>query len=120
MIFGSENELADHEFLKTIFKMVTNLNNYVTVDDEDDNGFGYHYRDDMIAKFKQDIFNKSFDHQDQDECDDSLQKGIKFWLNYVVVNEGAPTPDNIHDYNFNDPGMDFFRGSRYDQELREI
>ena len=74
MLFGSESELAVHGFLKTNFKMVTNLNNYVTYDDEDDNGFGYHYRGDMIAKFKQNLSNRSFDHQDQDNCDDSLQK----------------------------------------------
>ena len=120
-IFGSENVLAVYGFLKTAFKMVIKLNDYVKDDDDDDkDDFGYHYRDNLIAQFKQVLYNKSFSHQDQDKRDDSLQKRIKVWPNYVVDYEGAPIPDNVNDYDYNDPEMGFyFRGLKYDPELRE-
>ena len=74
----------------------------------------------MIAQFKQDSTNKSFSHQDQDKRDDGLQKRIKFWLNYVFK-MGGPIPDNVYDYDYNDPGTGyFFRGSKYDPEHREF
>ena len=63
IIFGCENSLAVYGFLKTYFKLVTNLKDYVK-DDDDDDDFRYHYRDNMIAQFKQDFWNKSFSHQD--------------------------------------------------------
>ena len=73
----------------------------------------------MIAQFQQDLYNKSFSHQYQDKRNDNLQKRIKLWLNYVVVNEGAPRPNNVNDYDYNDPGMDFYlRGSKYYLEPR--
>ena len=94
--------------------MFTNLNDYVQNDDDEDD-FGCHYRDNMIAQFKQE------NHQDQDKRDDGLQKRIKFRLNYVVVNEGAPKPDNVFDYDYNDSKKDFFfRGFKYDPEHREL
>ena len=68
--------------------MVTYLNDNVK-DNDDDDDIGYHHRDNMIAQFKQDLYNKSFSHQHQDKRDDSLKKRITFWLNYVVVNAGA-------------------------------
>ena len=75
----------------------------------------------MIAQFKQDIFNKIFSHQDQDKRESSLQKRIKLWFTHVVVKEGAPIPDNVYNYHYDDAEMGFyFRGSRYDTELREI
>ena len=40
--------------------MLTNLIDYVKDGDQDDNGFGYHYRGNMTAEFKQDSYNKSF------------------------------------------------------------
>ena len=49
-----------------------------------------------------------------------VSKGIKFWFVYVVVNERAPIPDNVYEYDYNDPEIGFFRGSRYDPELREF
>ena len=60
--------------------MVTNLNNNVTDDDEGDNGFGYHKRDNMIAQFQQDLYNKKISLQNQDKRDDSLQKKFNFGL----------------------------------------
>ena len=53
VIFGSKNSLALYGFLKTYFRMVTILNEFVK-DDDDDDDFGYHHRDNMIALFKQD------------------------------------------------------------------
>ena len=33
----------------------------------------------------------------------------------------GPIPDNVYDYEYNDPGIGyFFRGSKYDPELREL
>ena len=87
--------------------MVTKFNDYFK-DNDDDEDFGYHSRDDMIAQFKQDFFNKSFSHQDQDKRETKLQKRIKIWLDYVVVNEGAPIPENVYDYDHNDDGMGFY------------
>ena len=96
MIYGSENALAVYGFLKTNFRMVTNVIIYVK-DDEDADDLGYHYRSNMITQFKQDFYIKSFSHQDQNKRDDSLQKRINFWLSYLVVNEGAPIPDSVYD-----------------------
>ena len=108
-------------FLKTYLRMVLNLNDYVKDDEDDDVDFGYLYRDNMIAQFKKDLYNKNFSHLDQDKRDDGHRKSNKFWLNYVVVNEVAPIPDNVYVYDYNNPEMDFyFRGSGYDKELREI
>ena len=85
MIFGSEDDLPVHGFLKTYFLMVTDMKDYVTLDDKDyDADFSYNYRDNMIAQFKQDFNNETFSHQDQDKRDDGLRKRIKFWLNHVV------------------------------------
>ena len=107
--------------------MVTNLNNYVKDNDDDDDDeddddnkddFEYLFRDNMIA---QDIYKTSFVHQDQDKRDDSFQRRIKLRLNYVVVNEGAPIPDIVYDFDFNDREMDYcFWGSRCDPALGEL
>ena len=65
--------------------MCTNLNNYVPLlpwlDDEDEEKqWGYGCIDDMIAQFKQDLYNKKFSLHDQGKCDeiDTLQNGTKF------------------------------------------
>ena len=57
--------------------MVTNFNDYFK-DNDDDEDFGYQYRDDMIAQFKQNFLNKSFSHQDQDKRETKLQKILNF------------------------------------------
>ena len=47
--------------------MVTNMKDYLTLDDYDDDAdFRYNFRVTMIAHFKQDLYNKIFDHQYQD------------------------------------------------------
>ena len=68
-----------YEFLGTYFKMVSNSNDFVEDDDEDDreDEFEYHFRDNMIAQFKQDLYNKIFSHGDQDERGNSFQKRTK-------------------------------------------
>ena len=34
---------------------------------------------------------------------------------------GGPIPENVFDYDYNDPGIGyFFRGSKYDLELEEL
>ena len=122
MIFGSVDVLPMYGFLKTYIMMVRNMKGYVTLDADDaDADFIYGYRDTMIAQFKQDLFNKNFSLQDRDKRDNSLQKRIKFWLNYVVVNEGAPIPDNVYDYDYNDDALVYLlRGAKNDLELREL
>ena len=84
----------------------TNLKKYLTLRlDDDDVDFRYNYRDTMTAQFKQDLYNKSFSHQDQDKCEEGLQKRIEHWFNYDNKNYGKSF---------------FFRRSKYDPELREI
>ena len=81
MIFGSVNDLPVYGFLETCFMMVTNLNNYVTDDEDDDKDeFGYYYRDNMTAQFEKDLLNKNISVQFQRKFDenDTLQKRIKF------------------------------------------
>ena len=94
------------------------MKDYVTLDpDDDDDDFRLNSTVTMIAHFKQDLYNKSFSHQDQDKRDDGLQKRINFWPNYVV-SQGGPIPDNVYDYKYIDEGIAyFFRGSKYDPEL---
>ena len=119
MLFGSVDILPVYGFLKTFIFMVINMKDYVTLDPDDadaDNRYGY--RDTMIAQFKQDFYNKNFSLQDQDKRNKSLQKRNKFWLNYVVVNEGSPVPDNVYDNDYNDDGLAYsFRGAMNDPEL---
>ena len=58
--------------------MVKKMKDYATLDDDDDYAdFRYKYRGNMIAQFKENLFHKSFSHQDQDKRDDSLQKRNK-------------------------------------------
>ena len=82
MIFSGVDVLAVYSFLKTFFRMDTNLNDHITDDDTDE--FGYDYREIMIAQFKQDLYNVNFSHQDEDKHDDGLHKRISFWLLYTV------------------------------------
>ena len=74
----------------------------------------------MIAQFKQDLYNKSFSHQDQGERDDGLRRRPNFWP-YYVVKMGGAIPDNVYNYDYSDPALGyFFRGPKYDPELREF
>ena len=59
-------------FQKTYFRMCTKINNYVPVrqwsaDENEDEQWGCGYRDDVIAQFEHDFYNKNFDLQDQDK-----------------------------------------------------
>ena len=65
MIFCSEDDLPVYDFLKIYFRMCTNKNNYVPVrtwlySGNQEEQWGYGYRDDMTAQFKQDLYNKKF------------------------------------------------------------
>ena len=61
--------------------MVANMEDYVKDDVDGEDDFGYYYRDNMIAQFKQDLYNKTFSFQDEGNCDknDTLRKRFKFW-----------------------------------------
>ena len=54
--------------------MCTNINNYVAVrpwfgDKNEEEQWGCGYRDDVIAQFKQDFYNKNFTLQDRGKDD---------------------------------------------------
>ena len=92
--------------------MCTNITNHVPIrlwfDDPDEEvQWGYGYRDDMIAQFKQDLYNKNYTLQDQgkDYPIDTLENRIKFWIN-IITNDQGPVPDNLFDYDYNDEGLD--------------
>ena len=112
LFFGSVDVFTSVWVFANILKDFTNLNDYVTFDDKDDDAdFRYNYTEKMIAQFKQNFLIKSFSHQDQDKRDDCLQRRNQFWPNYFVVNEGASIPGNVYDYDSSDPGINyFFRG----------
>ena len=86
MFFGNEVVLSVYGILRAYFMMVTNLNEYVEDDDDDDkDGFGYPYRDNILAHFKQDIYYKSFSLQDRSKGDknDTFPKKIKLWFKVI-------------------------------------
>ena len=61
----------------------------------------------MIAQFKQDLYNKHFNLQDQgkDDPNDTLENRIKFWNN-IIENHDGSMPDNVYNYDYNDEGLD--------------
>ena len=70
ILTSNDNDLALFEFLKLYFRMCTNITNHVPIglwldDPDEEEQWGYVYRDDMIAHFKQDLYNKHFTLQDQ-------------------------------------------------------
>ena len=86
------------------------------------NNGGYGYRDDMIAQFKQDLYNKHFTLQNQGKDDpiDTLDNRIKFWINVIEEYDGS-MPDNVYDYDYNDKGLDeTVRGAEYFPEIAEF
>ena len=92
--------------------MCTNINKYVPVrlwfdDPDEEEQWGYGYRDDMLAQFKQDLYNKHFTLQDQGKDDpiDTLENRIKFWIN-IIENHNGSMPDNVYNYDYNDEGLD--------------
>ena len=112
ILTSNENDLALYDFLKLCFRMCTNINNYVPVrlwDDglDEEEQCGYGYRDDMVAQFKQDLYNKHYTLQDQGKDDPigTLENRIKFWMNVIEENDGS-MPNNVYDYDYNDEGLD--------------
>ena len=92
--------------------MCNNITNHVPIrlwfDDPDEvEQWGYVYRDDMIAQFKQDLYNKHFTLQDQGKDDpiDTLENRIKFWIN-IIENHTGSMPDKVHIYDYNNEGLD--------------
>ena len=92
--------------------MCTNITNHVPIrlwfdDPDEEEQWGYGYRDDMIAQFKQDLYNKHFTLQDQGKDDpiDTLENRIKFWIN-IVENHNGYIPDNVYNYDYNNEGLD--------------
>ena len=89
--------------------MCTNITDHVPIchwDYYDDGNleyqWGYGYRDEMIAQYKQDLYNKYFTLQDQGKDDeiDTLENRIKFWI-YIISNDQGSIPDNLYDYDYN-------------------
>ena len=123
MIFGSEDVLPVYRFVKTYFRMDTNLNEYVEDDDGEDvdkDDFGQYYSNNMIAQFREGLYSRNFGQQDQGKAEnDTLKKRIRFWLNVIVM--GGPIPDFVYDYDYNVPGIDFnFRAAEIFPENREL
>ena len=114
MIYNSnDNDLARFDFLKIYFRMCTNINNHVPIrpwlsHPDEEEQWGYGYRDDMRAQFEQDLNNKNFTLQGQGKDDpiDTLENRIKFW-NDIISNDQGPIPDNLYDYDNNAEGLDY-------------
>ena len=109
---SNDNDLALFDFLKLYFRMCTNIYNHVPIrpwfgDPDEEEQWGYGYRDDMIAQVEQDLYNKNFTFQDQGKDDpiDTLENRIKFWINNISNDEG-PIPENLYDYDYNNKGLD--------------
>ena len=82
-----DNDLVLFDFLKLYFRMCTKITDHVPIrywdyynDGNLEEQWGYGYRDDMIAQFKKDIYNKNYTLQDQGKDDpiDTLENRIKF------------------------------------------
>ena len=129
ILSSNDNDLALFDFLKLYFRMCTNITDHVPIrywdyydDGNEEEQWGYGYRDDMIAQFKQDLYNKHFTLQDQDKDDsiDTLDNRIKFWIN-IIEEYGGSMPDNVYDYDYNDEGLDgTVRGAEYFPEIAEF
>ena len=101
---SNDNDLAVFDVLKLYFRMCTNITYHVPIrswfDDPDEGEqWGYGYRDDMIAQFEQDLYNKNYTLQDQGKDDpiDTFENRIKFWI-IIISNDQGSVPDNLYDY----------------------
>ena len=129
ILSSNDNDLALFDFLKLYFRMCTNITDHVPIrywdyydDGNEEEQWGYGYRDDMIAQFKQDLYNKHFTPQDQGKDDpiDTLDNRIKFWIN-IIEEYGGSMPDNVYDCDYNDEGLDgTVRGAEYFPEIAEF
>ena len=124
---SNDNDLAVFDFLKLYFRMCTNKADHVPVrlwfdDPDEEEQWGYGYRDDMIAQFEQDLYNKNYTLQDQGKHNpiDTLENRIKFWIN-IISNDEGPIPENLYDYAYNNEGLDHsVRGWEIFPEIREL
>ena len=113
MIFVSSTEYVEmYDFLKTYFRMCTNMSYHVPIrlwfdDPDEEEQWGAGYRNDMITQFIQDLCNKNFTVQNQgkDHPIDTLEIRIKFWIT-IISNAEGPVPDNLYDFDYNDKGLD--------------
>ena len=129
ILTSNDNDLALFEFLKLYFRMCTNITDQVPirywdyyVDGNEEEHWGYGYKDDMIAQFKQDIYNKIYTLQDQGKDDpiDALENRSKFWHN-ITSNDEGPVPDNLYDYDYDNEGLDHsVRGAEIFPEIGEL
>ena len=127
MVFvSSEERIEVYDFLKTYFRMCTNISNHVPIrlwfdNPDEEEQWGARYRDDMIAQFKQDLYNKNFTLQDQGKDDpiDTLDNRIKFWIN-CISNAQGPVPDNLYDYGYNNEGLDYSVSGWDCEEIKKL
>ena len=130
MIYNSnDNDLALFEFLKIYFRMCTKITDLVPVrywdyydDGNEEEQWGFGYRDDMIAQFEQGLYNKTFTLQDQGKNDpiDTLENRIKFWSN-IISNDQGPIPDILYAYDYNNEGLDTsVSGAEIFPEIRDL
>ena len=91
---GNDNDLALFDFLKIYFRMCTNITDHVPIrprfdDPDEEEQWGYGYRDDMLAQFEKDLYNKNYTLHDQGKGDpiDTLENRIKFWINIISNDE---------------------------------
>ena len=127
ILTSNDNDLALFDFFKLYFRMCTNITNHVPIrswfdDPDEEEQWGYGYRDDMIAQFKQDIYNKNYTLQGQGEDNPivTLENRIKFWIN-IISNDQGSVPDNLYDYDYNNEGLDYsVRGAEIFPEIGEF
>ena len=127
MIYNNVEVLAQYDFIKRYFKMCTFINNYVPVrhrfnDEDEEEQWGYGYKDDMMTQFKQDLYDKNFTPQDQGEDDpiDTLENRNEFWLIDNNNDEGSIL-DNLYGYDYNNEGLDHsVRGAEMFLEIGEL
>ena len=129
ILTSNDNDLVLFAFLKLYFRMCTNITNHVPIrywdyydDGNEEEQWGYGFKDDMVAQFKQDIYNKNYTLQNHGKDDpiDTLDNRIKFWIN-IISNDQGPVPDNLYDYDYNDEGLDgTVRGAEIFPEIGEL
>ena len=129
ILTSNDNDLALFDFLKLYFRMCTNITDHVPIRywdyydyGNEEEQWGYGYKDDMITQFKQDLYNKNFTLQNQGKDDpiDTLDYRIKFWI-IIISNDQGPVPDNLYDYDYNEEGLDgSVRGAEIIPEIGEL
>ena len=92
--------------------MCTNIAKHVPIrlwfdEPDEEEQCGYGYRDDLIAQFEQDLYNKNFTLQDQGKDDPihTLENRIIFWI-IIISNDDGPIPKNLYEYDYNNEGLD--------------